>query len=83
MIERDFIELFNSLKRLKLNNDFKKLILDDYFIKETLEKAEAYNKDVSKRDEVLESITGINMLKKYFQKVENLAASKELQMEEE
>ena len=82
MVERDYIKLNESLKRLRSNKDFQALIEQGYFIDEVLEASEEFN-DASfvnqgLRPYVLEKITGINMLKQYFTKVENLAASQEL-----
>ena len=86
MVERDYIELNESLKRLRSNKDFQALIEQGYFINEVLEVSEEFNNasfvNQGLRPYVLERITGINMLKQYFEKVENLAASQKQANEE-
>ena len=79
--ERNFISLRNSLNALKLNKDFQNLIEKDYFIVEALEAVSDFNKphivNGGLRPFVLEKITGINMLKSYFDMIEDMAQNQE------
>lgn len=86
MVERDYIDLESKLKNLMSNPDFKTVILEDYFINEVLEASESFNDAVTVnqglRPFVLERLTGVNMLKYYFEKIQNLAASQKAEQEE-
>lgn len=82
-----WVELWNSLERLKSNEDFKKVILEGYLkdkaIKGVSLLATDFVKKNSLRADVMEQLVAISNLEDYFITVENLGTVPEVDEDEE
>ena len=71
-----WVNMYNALERLEMNEDFKSVITDGYFNKKAVDGvsllATDYVKSNGLRAEVMESLIAISQLQDYFATIKNL-----------